>query len=92
LKRFRLPCPKSSLSWMRKFCRGEDPGYGKGLGAAGSRPAGPRQRPAEEQLAGAVAGCLASWLPPGLRRSSHGRLRYGWAGFYEPYPAWPRSP
>lgn len=41
-------------------CRGEDPGYGKRLGTVGSGPAGPRQRPAEEQPAGAVAGCLGA--------------------------------
>ena len=45
---------------MLKFCRGEDPGYGKGLGIVGSGPASPQPEPAEEQPARAGVGRLGT--------------------------------
>ncbi|KAK1645502.1 hypothetical protein QYE76_063307 [Lolium multiflorum] len=59
---------------------------GNGRGAAGLRSAGSRQRPAEEQPAGAVAGCLGSRLALSPSRPGCGLRRCSWAGFYKPYP------
>ncbi|KAK1679486.1 hypothetical protein QYE76_040334 [Lolium multiflorum] len=75
LKRFKMTEMKGVATPM-----------GNGRGAAGLRTAGSRQRPAEEQPAGAVAGFLGSRLALSPSRPGCGLQRCSWAGFYKPYP------